>query len=238
MMYTLVREFADDTIPVAVTCRVLGFSQQAYYSWRAEPVSQRDWDDAHLINAAVGIHSDDPEFGYRFISDELAGQGLRASRNRVNRLCSQQRLWSVHARKRGLHRQPGPPVHDDFVRREFSAGRPNELWLTDITEHPTGEGKLYLCAVKDACSKRIVGYSISDRMTSHLAVNALRNALALRGPVQAIVHSDRGVLGGVKRSSQHPECGRVWVGGTSAGMGSSNDGEAGAAVVGTAGAWS
>jgi putative transposase len=192
MMYPLVQDLAADKIPVAVTCRVLGFSKQAFYKWQAAPVSQRDWDDAHLINAAIDIHHDDPEFGYRFIADELADQGVRASRNRVNRLCSSQRLWSVHSRKRGPNRKPGPPVHDDLVLRDFTAEAPNQLWLTDITEHPTAEGKLYLCAVKDACSKRIVGYSIGARMTSGLAVNALSNALALRGTVDAIVHSDRG----------------------------------------------
>ena len=149
-------------------------------------------DDAHLTNAAIDVHHDDPEFGYRFITDELAFQGLKASRNRVNRLCTQQRLFSVHSRKRGTGRKPGPPVHDDLVRRAFTAPRPNQLWLTDITEHPTAEGKLYLCAVKDACSNRIVGYSIDARMTAELAVNALRNALALRGGVGTIVHSDRG----------------------------------------------
>jgi len=191
-MYPLVLDLADDGIPVAVTCRVLGFSKQAFYAWRRQPVTCRDWDDAHLINAATDIHHDDPEFGYRFITDELAGHGVLASRNRVNRLCTQQRLWSVHSRKRGLNRKPGPPVHDDLVRREFTASAPNLLWLTDITEHPTAEGKLYLCAVKDACSKRIVGYSMDARMTSDLAVTALRNAVALRGPVQAVVHSDRG----------------------------------------------
>jgi putative transposase len=192
MIYPLVQELAAEQIPVAVTCRVLGFSKQAFYKWQAAPVSQRDWDDAHLINAAVDIHHDDPEFGYRFIADELADQGITASRNRVNRLCTSQRLWSVHSRKRGLSRKPGPPVHDDLVRREFTAAEPNQLWLTDITEHPTAEGKLYLCAIKDACSKRIVGYSMDQRMTSELAVNALRNAVALRGPAAAIMHSDRG----------------------------------------------
>ena len=192
MIYPLVQELAAENIPVAVTCRVLGFSTQAFYKWQAAPVSQRDWDDAHLINAAIDIHHDDPEFGYRFIADELADHGMRASRNRVNRLCSSQRLWSVHSRKRGLSRKPGPPVHDDLVLRDFTAEAPNQLWLTDITEHPTAEGKLYLCAVKDACSKRIVGYSIDARMTSDLAVDALTNALALRGTVDAIVHSDRG----------------------------------------------
>ncbi len=145
-----------------------------------------------MNNAAVDIRHDDPEFGYRFIADELVDQGVRASRNRVNRLCSSQRLWSVHSRKRGLHRKPGPPVHDDLVERDFTAEAPDQLWLTDITEHPTAEGKLYLCAIKDACSKRIVGYSMDARMTSDLAVNALHNALALRGTVEAIVHSDRG----------------------------------------------
>jgi transposase InsO family protein len=192
MIYPLVQDLAADQIPVAVTCRVLGFSKQAFYKWQANPVTQRDWDDAHLSNAAIDVHLDDPEFGYRFIADELARHGLIASRNRVQRLCAQQRLFSAHSRKRGLHRKPGPPVHDDLVERQFTAPEPNLLWLTDITEHPTSEGKLYLCAVKDACSKRIVGYSIDSRMTAELAVNALRNALALRGAVDTIVHSDRG----------------------------------------------
>jgi putative transposase len=192
MMFPLVRDLAADKIPVAVTCRVLGFSKQAFYKWRAKPVTNRDRDDAHLINAAIDIHHDDPEFGYRFIADELASMGIAAGRNRVNRLCTQHRLWSVHARKRGLSRKPGPPVHDDLVGRQFRSDRPDELWLTDLTEHPTGEGKLYLCAVKDSCSNRIVGYSMSERMTSQLAVGALANACALRRASGTVVHSDRG----------------------------------------------
>jgi putative transposase len=183
-----------------VTCRMLGFSTQAFYKWRAKPVCDRDYDDAHLINAAADVHHDDPEFGYRFVTDELTAQGWTASRNRVNRLCTIQRLWSVHARRAGRYRRPGPPVHDDLVGREFTAAQPNQLWFTDITEHPTAEGKLYLCAVKDACSKRIVSYSIDARMTSQLAVDALRNAIVLRDPkATAIVHSDRGSAG----SSDH-----------------------------------
>ena len=192
MIFPLVVDLAADTIPVAVTCRVLGFSKQAFYQWRANPVSQRDWDDAHLLNAAINIHHDDPEFGYRFITDELAGHGITASRNRVNRLCTQQALFSLHAKRRGRTRRPGPPVHDDLVERRFTAARSDQLWLTDITEHPTGHGKLYLCAIKDACSNRIVGYSMADRMTAQLAVDALANAVALRRPSGTVVHSDRG----------------------------------------------
>jgi len=193
MMFPLVRELAADRIPIAVTCRVLGFSKQAFFSWRREPVTQRDWDNAHLINAAIDIHTDDPAFGYRFIADEIEAQsGIAASERRVWRLCSQQRIWSVFAKKRGLNRKAGPPVHDDLVQRNVNATRVNELWLTDITEHWTDSGKLYLCAIKDVFSNRIVGYSISDRMTAQLAVSAVRNAVRLRNPVGTIIHSEPG----------------------------------------------
>ncbi|TWD78983.1 transposase InsO family protein [Kribbella amoyensis] len=193
MMYPLVLDLAADAIPVAVTCRVLGFTTQAFYKWRKNPVTQRDFDDAHLINVAIDIHADDPTFGYRLIADELADAGVAAGENRVARLCSQERIWSIHAKKRGLTRKAGPPVHDDLVKRGFSAAGPNLIWLTDITEHATAEGKLYLCAIKDVYSNRIVGYSIGSRMKASLAVSALRNAIALRAPTaNLIVHSDRG----------------------------------------------
>jgi putative transposase len=106
MTYPLVDDLAADGIPVAVTCRVLGFSKQAYYAWRANPVSRRDLDDAYLINAGRDIHADDPAFGYRFIADELPQRGITAGRNRVARLCAQQRIWSVFAKKKGLTRRP------------------------------------------------------------------------------------------------------------------------------------
>lgn len=192
MMYPLVLDLAGDGIPVTVTCRVLGFSTQAFYKWRKHPVSQRDWDNAHLINAARDIHSDDPAFGYRFIADELPEHGITAGENRVARLCRQERIWSVFSKKRGLNRKSGPPVHDDLVDRKFTAAKPNQVWLTDITEHWTDEGKLYLCAIKDLYSNKIVGYSIDSRMKASLAVRALRNAVNQRDPVGTIVHSDRG----------------------------------------------
>lgn len=98
----------------------------------------------------------------------------------------------MFAKKRGLTRKAGPPVHDNHVRRDFTAAAPDQLWLTDITEHRTDEGKLYLCAIKDVYSNRIVGYSIDSRMKASLALSALRNAIALREPVGTLVHSDRG----------------------------------------------
>jgi putative transposase len=193
MIYPLVRDLAADGVPVVVTCRVLHFTPQAYYKWWANPVSDRDWADAHLVGAAREIHADDPVFGYRFIADELAAEhGIHASENRVHRLCSQHGIFSVLARTRGRGPKAGPPVHEDLVRREFTAAAPNRLWLTDITEHRTDEGKLYLCAIKDAFSNRIAGYSIDERMKASLAVAALRNAIGLRDPAGTVVHSDRG----------------------------------------------
>ena len=192
MRYPLVVDLVAEGIPVALTCRVLGFSKQAFYKWQRQPITDREWADAQLINRALDIHHDDPAFGYRFIADQLTQAGITTSENRVQRLCQQQQIWSVFAKKRGLSRRAGPPVHDDLVDREFTADAANVTWLTDITEHPTSEGKLYLCAIKDVWSTRIVGYSISHRMTAELAVSALSNAVALREPKGTIVHSDRG----------------------------------------------
>ncbi len=145
-----------------------------------------------MINAALEIHDGAPEFGYRFIADDLSEHGINASENRVQRLCSLQKIWSVHSKKRGLNRKAGPPVHGDLIARDFTAERPNVKWLTDITEHWTGEGKLYLCAIKDCHSNKIVGYALGDRMKAELAVRALRNVIALRNPVGTTIHSDRG----------------------------------------------
>ena len=87
----------------------------------------------------------------------------------------------------------GPPVHDDLVERDFTADAQNQLWLSDIIEDRTDEGKLYLCAIKDVFSNRIVGYSIDSRMKSRLATTALSSAVARRGDVAGCtLHSDRG----------------------------------------------
>jgi putative transposase len=195
MRFSLVRDIAAQGVPVAVACEVLGFSRQAYYAWLDRPFSDREWDDAHLLNEIRAVHADDPEFGYRFISDELERSGHRASENRVHRLCREHRVWSTTTRKgrRASGKTPGPAVHDDLVKRDFTAAGLDEKWLADITEHPTAEGKLYLCAFKDVCSNRIVGYALGDRMTAQLAVVALRTAIARRRPAGTlIVHTDRG----------------------------------------------
>lgn len=195
MKFPLVRDLAAEGFPVRLTCGVLGFTAQAFYKWRARPCCDRDLDDAYVTNTIVDVHADDPEFGYRFIADELEAGGRRVNERRVWRLCRDQRVWSTTTKKgrKGSPKTPGPAVHDDLVQRQFHAPAPDVVWLTDITEHPTVEGKLYCCSIKDVFSNRIVGYAIDERMTAQLAVSALRSAVARRQPNgTVIVHSDRG----------------------------------------------
>ena len=127
------------------------------------------------------------------LADDLHDLGYEISERRVWRLCKIAGLQSVFSKRKRRYVKAGAPVGDDLVERDFTADGLDEKWLVDITEHWTGEGKLYLCAFKDVCSNRIVGYSIDSRMKASLAVRALENALTLRGaPVGVIVHSDRG----------------------------------------------
>ncbi|WP_425436185.1 IS3 family transposase [Luteimicrobium subarcticum] len=229
MTYPLVRDLAADGYPVAVTCRVLKFSRAGYYAWCKDPLTDRDLEDAYLTNAAIDAHKDDPEFGYRLVADELRGAGHEVGDRRVWRLCSAAGVSSTHSRKRGSGKRPGPPVHDDLVKRQFTASRPNELWLTDITEHWTDQGKVYCCAIKDVYSNKIVGYSISDRMKSRLAVDALESAVRRRGGPQTVtgcvVHSDRGsqfrsrkFVAAINRNGLRGSMGRVGAAGDNAAM--------------------
>ncbi|WP_460002364.1 IS3 family transposase [Microbacterium xylanilyticum] len=201
--YPLVTELAAAGIPVTVTCRVLKLSRQPYYRWLANPITDSEVVEAYRANALFDAHQDDPEFGHRLLADEARDNGEAMSDRTAWRIASSNGWFSAFGKpKRGKGRRPGPPVHDDLcavvdedgrVRHVFTAEAPNELWLTDITEHRTAEGKLYLCAIKDVYSGRIVGYSIDSRMKSRLAVQALENAVAMRGDVAGcIVHSDRG----------------------------------------------
>ncbi|MEW1778720.1 IS3 family transposase [Streptomyces sp. NPDC086777] len=192
-IYPLVKELAADGTPVTVTCRVLKLARQPYYRRLDEPVTDTVLEEAYRAKALFDAHRDDPEFGYRFLADEARGAGARMADRTAWRICRDNRWWSVFGKKRGRVKKAGPPVHDDLVRRDFTADGPNRLWLADITEHATGEGKLYVCAIKDVFSNRIVGYSIDARMKSRLAVTALENAVARREQVDGcILHSDRG----------------------------------------------
>lgn len=149
--------------------------------------------DPHLINAIIDTHADHPEFGYRFIADELQAVGRAASDHRVQRLGALQSIASSIVRnRRGSATTPGPPVHDDHVNRDCHAEGLDEIRLAAMSEHPTAEGSLHICAVKDVCSRRIVGYAVGPRMTAQLADAALRTAIASRRPTGSAAGHGRG----------------------------------------------
>jgi len=194
-MFPLVRELAVDGVPVTVTCRVLKLCRAQYYRWLDQPFTERQLDEAWLANAIFDAHRDDPEFGYRFLADEVRLADHQVSDRVVWRICRDHQWWSRFGKpKRHKGSKPGTPSHDDLVRRNFTAEAPNELWVTDLTEHWTDEGKLYVAAIKDLYSNRIVGWAIDSRMKARLVVAAIEMAVARRGVDVAgcILHSDRG----------------------------------------------
>ena len=195
MRFRLVQELAAGGVRVAVACRMLRVSSSGYYEQRGRPPSCRAVADAALGVQIREIHDySRGTYGAPRVHAELRlGRGLRCGRKRVARLMRNANLCGVYRRRR-KHSRPLPPVHDDLVQRRFLADAPDRLWLTDITEHPTREGKVYLAAVLDVFGRRIVGWSIADHLRSELVVDALEMARWRRRPApgQTVLHSDRG----------------------------------------------
>lgn len=194
-MFPLVRELAAHGFPVAVTCRILGLSRSGFYDWSTRPPSTRAQADITLLATITQIHETSrASYGAPRVHAELRlGLGIHCGRKRVARLMRAAGITGIsHRRKHGRDR-PLPAPHDDLVQRKFVAQAPDQLWATDITEHPTAGGKVYWCAVIDAYSRMIVGWSIADHMRTELVVDALQMATWRRRPGPgSILHSDRG----------------------------------------------
>ncbi|WP_433470119.1 IS3 family transposase [Spirillospora sp. CA-128828] len=202
----MVRELAADSIPVAVACRVLNVSTSGYYDWLGRPESPRTLRNKELAKMIREIHAESRgSYGSPRVHAELTlGLGERVNRKRVERLMRQAGLQGVY-RRRGRRNLVNAATEEDLVRRRFDVVGPDRLWLTDITEHPTTEGKLYCAAVMDAYSRRIIGWSIDARQDTDLVINALAMAVTRRSPPprSTILHSDHGTQLGLNRSSQH-----------------------------------
>ena len=177
-----------------MTCRVLNVSRSGYYEWRGRRPSARDLADAYLADQIRDIHAASrATYGAPRVGFELRlGHGVRVGGKRIARLMRVLGLAGVRAARKRRHR-PAPAVHEDLVRRRFVADAPDRLWCTDVTEHPTSEGRVYCAAVLDVFSRVVVGWSIADHIRSELVVDALQMATWRRQPAPgAIVHADRG----------------------------------------------
>ncbi len=183
--------------PVSTACGLLGVSTSGFYSWASRAPSDRQLSDAWLVERIKAIHAENRGvYGSRRVTAELRlGEGVVVSRKRVQRLMRQAGLSGLVTRKRGKTtiRVPGVRVADDLVERRFRPDRPDVLWVADITYLRTWEGWVYLAAVQDAYSRRIVGWSMADHMRAELVVDALQMALHRRRPQPGLIHhSDQG----------------------------------------------
>jgi len=183
--------------PISPMSRMLGVNRSAFHAWEQRPPSQRAMEDAFLTERIREIHGDfRGVYGSPRIHAELRmAQGIRVSRKRVERLMAEAGISGLIERKRGRTtiRVPGVRVADDLVGRNFRPAAANVLWVADITHLRTWQGWLYLAAVQDAFSRRIVGWAMADNMRAELVVDALQMGLARRRPeVGLIHHSDQG----------------------------------------------
>jgi len=173
---------------------VLDLPRATYYDTERHQPSAREVRDEELLAQVRDAHARSRQtYGApRVHADLRLGAGVACGRKRIARLMATAGLVGVSHRRKRAGTRPLPAPHEDLVRRQFVADGPDRLWCTDITEHPTAEGKVYCAAVIDVWSRRIVGWSIADHIRTELVVDALQMAQWQRRPAGTIVHSDRG----------------------------------------------
>ena len=181
--------------PAQRMCELLGVSLSGYYAWLRRPPSARERADRALRDQIVDIHSRSRgTYGVPRIHAELAAEGVAVGRKRVARLMRQAGIQGVHRRRKvaTTRQNPERAAALDLVHREFTADGPDHIWVADITYVPTKAGFLYLAVVIDVWSRRVVGWSMRNDLTTPLVTDALDMALAQRTPHRVIHHSDRG----------------------------------------------
>ncbi len=186
---------AEEHLPVQLATRVLGVSESGYYEFRRRGPSARSVRHALLTDLIREVHTASRgTYGARRVHAELRlGRGLMVSHGTVELLMSRADIRGVTGRPRWRHGRPDL-IAKDLVDRQFARSEPNQLWVTDITEHHTREGKVYCAVVLDVYSRRVVGWSIDASPTAALVTNALGMAIdSRRPPTGAVIHSDQGV---------------------------------------------
>ena len=199
MIYAFIAEHCSD-LPVAVCCRVMKVSRAGFYQRRAQPVTDTELAEAYAANTVFDIWAMSRRaYGSPRVRDELQlGLGQRCSKTQAERWMRDGGAVGIHYPARrgrnGCTRRDGRDPHPDLVSRNFDPDGPDRLWVMDVTEHRTDEGKVYLAAVIDAWSRRVVGWSIADHIRAELVADALRMATWRRRPpeAQTIAHSDHG----------------------------------------------
>ena len=185
-----------DEFPVTCMCKVLNVSPSGFYAWCSRPVSAREMANRELVKRIEAVYYDSYEtYGSPRVYHELKSQDVACSENRVARLMRLRGLRAKQVRryKTTTKRNKKHPVVPNLLKRDFRAERPDHKWLTDITYIPTREGWLYLAVILDLYNRGIVGWAMSERMTSDLTISALKMAIRERRPRDGLIHhSDQG----------------------------------------------
>lgn len=196
MIFSFIQQHAEEW-PVSVMCETLGVSSQGYYAWRTRPDSQQQLRRETLLVEIRAIHAETKQrYGSPRIHAELQqGRDVACCVNTVAKLMRDDGIRAKSARKfrNTTDSNHSLPVAENLLDRQFEAQNPNERWVADITYIPTREGWLYLAAVEDLYSRKVVGWSMADHMESRIVVDALQMAVAQRFPGEGLLtHSDRG----------------------------------------------
>jgi putative transposase len=192
----VIESLTGQGINVRHACRVLGVSESGYYAWKDRPPSATALRRLWLAGEITNVHRDSGgTYGSDRVTAELRhGRAIVVGHNAVADIMRRLGLRGLPTRRLPKGAKVGDHRSLDLVRRDFVRAAPNELWMTDITEHPTREGKVFCCVVLDAFSRRVVGWSIDSSQTTALVTTALGMATKTRNPDAGLVlHSDRGV---------------------------------------------
>ncbi len=185
---------ATEGLPVKLACRVLKVSESGYYARRSRPPSVRCVRHAWLTDLIRRAHfASRGTYGIRRVHAELTlGQSVVVGHQAVELLMRRAGIQGISGRPK-FRRVPGVITAADRVERQFHRDNPDELWVTDVTEHPTREGKVYCAVVLDAWSRRVIGWSIDGSPSTALVTNALGMAIDQRRPATStVIHSDQG----------------------------------------------
>lgn len=192
----MIKALTGQGIDVRHACRVIGVSESGFYAWKTRPASPRTLRRIWLAGEITDVHkASGGTYGALRITAELKhGRGIRVGHNAVELIMRQLAIKGLPTRRLPKGAKVRKVTSLDLVCRDFRRDAPDKLWMTDITEHPTREGKVYCCVVLDAFSRFVVGWSIDSTQTTTLVLNALGMAIRRRNRQDdLVIHSDRGV---------------------------------------------
>ena len=181
-------------LPIKRMCELVEVPRSSFYAWVNHTPSAREIADAELLEVIVDIYRRSRRsYGVPRVLGQLRRRGHRVARSRVARLMRVNGLVGAHSPRKWRRGRPDAGGGPDLLNRDFTASAPNQRWVADITEFPTGDGKLYLAGIRDLFHRGIVGWDTAGRQDAALVVSALMMALARTGhPADVIHHADKG----------------------------------------------